>query len=332
MRSLIVVAFVMGACGGDDHPGGDIDPAQYAILLANARCQFYARCGVWSDAATCEMFIYSKSIPDPGLPAAIAAGVTKFDAAQAQACLDSVTATPCDETAKGARVVPPACLAAVTGLGAMGATCAQNTECASNACNVPSCTMACCTGTCVAARAPAQAGESCVGRECADGLACTPDTEVCVARVGAGGPCVITDECNYGLGCDATTMTCAVLPLNDQPCPDNTCAELGARCLGGTCTHVGTTGEPCTGLPDCAGGYTCDVTTTHACQPLPALGQPCTFECSGGAWCDMDQPMGSRTCIAPKPNGGTCTTSPFACQSLYCDTTAGVCADAPVCI
>ena len=79
-------------------------------------------------------------------------------------------------------------------------------------------------------------------------------------------------------------------------------------------------------VPDCT--MACCTGTCVAEDPLPGIGQPCTFECVDGAYCGSDS-----TCQATLPKGAACDDA-FACDDgLYCagnaGTTAGTCTAYP---
>jgi hypothetical protein len=225
-----------------------------------------------------------------------------------------------------ARETPQACLDAITGTGATGAACAENSECTSDRCMVPSCQMACCIGSCGPAVAPAKLGESCAGRPCEAGLACGA-INTCVMRMPANSPCQSIDDCDFGLACGGLAGTCIALPKLGGSCgADLPCGEIGASCIGGTCKPVGLPGAACTVPSDCSFYYTCD-TTNHACTIYPTLGPACPAgQCGDDSWCRT-----GGTCEARKPVGDPCQAF-VECQSLYCDTSAHTCSLPAVCI
>jgi hypothetical protein len=74
----------------------------------------------------------------------------------------------------------------------------------------------------------------------------------------------------------------------------------------------------------------CDSNST--CQPLLALGQPCTSydQCAGDAFCDVGGAVvGTLTCTAPRPLGGACESGSH-CQSGRCDTEQWLCVTATI--
>jgi hypothetical protein len=75
---------------------------------------------------------------------------------------------------------------------------------------------------------------------------------------------------------------------------------------------------------ECVTGY-CDA-ETETCATLPALGQPCNFDCAQGSYCDF----GTRVCEAARADGAECFFDD-ECLSLYCDDDTGLCGQVPAC-
>ncbi len=314
---LVAVVVLAGCSGGIAAP-------DYARELHDAQCEQRVRCGLFPDTASCDPYFPVAS--EAGLLAAIDRGASRYDADQAEQCVNELRNTPCDLTTMEGRALPAACARVVTGTGAMGAACFSNGECSSGACQIPSCGTTCCSGTCIAATPPGQAGEPCASRPCAAGLACD-NTKTCVALFAAGAPCTLGTQCAYGLGCAGTPGTCKPLPKLGEACPDDLCAELGASCdATATCAPLGLTGAACTTARDCSPYFTC---AAPSCAPNPALGEPCTGLCRDGSWCDS----ATGACTAPQADGATCVTG-LQCSSSYCDAAQApaVCAAFPVCM
>ncbi|HEV8324469.1 MAG TPA: hypothetical protein VG389_22825 [Myxococcota bacterium] len=205
-----------------------------------------------------------------------------------------------------------------------GAACDQDSDCMSGRCGSAS--------TCIT---PAPLGGPCGGgQDCAGFRGCSSGG-VCVDRLPPGSPCMTDDECYADAYCTGGTCTtyvaCMPQPVGAscgvifQPC------VAGAYCASGptgdVCTPETPDGQPCAGSEECADQSYCDF-TTNVCTPRSPVGGPCTsqFDCVDGAYCDM-----AMTCQARGANGAPCTDA-GACESGYCDTTAGTCADLPSCM
>ena len=114
---------------------------------------------------------------------------------------------------------------------------------------------------------------------------------VCASFVAIGG------DCSMGGSCDDTTSSCV----------NGKCAAYVGQ--GGACG--GTAG-------DCTPGLTCNAMSS-TCQPLPAKGQACTFECAAPERCV------SSVCADPVQQGGACPTGLECASNLECDGTTKTC-------
>jgi hypothetical protein len=321
LRALGVVGIVSFAC---THPGGGIAPADYAADAANALCDYEVRCGLFADQPSCLAFGQTKV--DPTFELLVASGRVTFDGVAAQACLDAIAATPCDQTQEAARVLPDACSRYLVGTGAMGSACEQNAECESGMCALADCQQACCSGTCTADQAPAGSGDPCITRPCEPDLACSQNTGTCVALGEMGDVCMLPSDCDFGLSCVADE--CQPLPAVGQPCLDGQCADVGAVCSeSSTCVMVGLPGAACATNVDCSQFTECNGTT---CIALPTLGQPCDDGCSDGSYCNIPDGSGTGTCTALGSDGTSCTIS-SQCANGLCDG-SGACSSPPLCI
>lgn len=147
----------------------------------------------------------------------------------------------------------------------------------------------------------------------------TACTGVFVGSLPAGAPCTVDDECASPAGsaafCDGgdstnggASGTCSVTSASATSahgklgescaasCPSGTtCAATGPSAAGGSGT-----GPPITSVCYSDDGLYCSANAT--CQPLIAVGQPCSFDgCVNGAFC------GAGVCTAGKADGAACT-------------------------
>jgi hypothetical protein len=172
-------------------------------------------------------------------------------------------------------------------------------------------------------RYDANAAGACVAAYASGVKSCKPSnsidtacSRVFVGSLPAGAPCSLDDECARPTGgtafCDGGDST--------NGGPSGTCSaasasatsahgKLGESCAascpsGDTCTVTsagGGTGTPSPAMSVCYSddGLYCSVDTT--CQPLIAVGQPCSFDgCVNGAFC------GAGVCTAGKADGAAC--------------------------
>jgi len=119
---------------------------------------------------------------------------------------------------------------------------------------------------------------------------------VFTGKVADGGDCQQDLECAQA-GSDCSGMVgmpgkCAVLPKENDPCPDGSCQD----------------------------GLLCSLDATRICIKPKADGMACSlyFECASG-YCDS-----TSKCAAKKANGAMCD-SPQTCNDGYCDTVTNLC-------
>ncbi|MBC7978425.1 MAG: hypothetical protein H7138_25860, partial [Myxococcales bacterium] len=199
MQKLIAaVVVVLTACGDG---GGSLSIEAYPAALRDAFCAYAVDCGTIVDVEACR----TTTIGQPphlsaSLVAAVEAGKVKFRGGDAQACVDALAGRSCDVTSESSRVVPEPCATIFVGTQGEGASCASDTECVSQVCEVPACDEACCIGACIGGAAPGRAkvGESCEAARCDDTAFCD-EAAICVARKGAGSGCIVADNCRFGL-------------------------------------------------------------------------------------------------------------------------------------
>jgi hypothetical protein len=299
--------------GGSVAPGAPVAIADFPKSYLSATCAFYARCGIFPDAATCEAtnWVTAGLLT---LQADVAAARITYSAAQAGACVDSIRSTPCTTVEQvAAAAAPSPCTGVFAGTVAAGGTCYVGGECAgSGTCvSAATCTAACCAGTCAA---PAASGGSCAFATCPTGMYCRASNMLCTPRATTqGSVCDASDGCAPPLLCipDATGAgTCGkTLPATGGACNANAgcndafhdyctaagaCAKLvavGQACTAGTAT----TSDSCVYYAYCSGG---------TCKAFGTAGATCVSDPTSGA----SDCLGSLTC----PASLKCTPPPAA--------------------
>lgn len=331
MRGLLLTAVALAAaCGGSSggsDPGPGPTPTGFPAFCASAlasSARLVADCYHMNPAL----------MQDLGLPcsvtqAAIAKGTIAYHADRANACATALQARTCESLASGPVEVPAACAALLTPTIADGAPCSLSDECVSGFCSSDPMT---CPGTCLA---PAALGASCIGRPCAEGLACDWSlTRTCVSPGALGAAC----PCLDGFWCDGSGGAPGVCRAakTSGACAGNTWGECapGYACAGaqptatppveGTCTAVAGGGATCGPTTPCGLGYTCaGPAGAMTCTSLPVAGENCGTApgCIGG-YCDRS--IAPPVCKAYGVAGEACT-SHTQCESLHCNTATHVC-------
>ncbi|MEY3015392.1 MAG: hypothetical protein RIT45_4127 [Pseudomonadota bacterium] len=145
-------------------------------------------------------------------------------------------------------------------------------------------------------------GQACLmGMEaCAPGLQCLNYVKgggTCEPPGGAGADCVKHNNCAAGFACDfgipgpsGKGGSCVAAPKNGKPCMDGfVCGEGYCSHADGktVCTAYVALGAPCPGGNECGPGRACvpDAANALRCVVLPALDEPCLFECADDAVC-----------------------------------------------
>lgn len=331
---LLGLTPLLAACG--DNRGHAVAYADFDQALQQARCERAARCGTFTDEATCMTFY--RVVPDVNLGGAIKADKVHYDGQQAQQCIDATAKQSCDLTATDSHIAPPACSAMYGGTIKGGESCSIDAECASGTCSLPTdCpTTGCCVGACRPVQEPASAGGSCAkNHDCASGLVCATDG-TCRKPGGDGAACGSDRECAEGLGCTGaapvSTGVCHRLPHAGEACPYQRCADENLRCdaTSHQCVAVGKLGDACPTGIECATGLECDPTSL-TCREFPTLGMPCTSLCGGEAFCSEPP----RMCVGLSADKTPCD-GYNECVSFYCQQGVGpvdddTCQEPPVC-
>lgn len=243
----------------------------YRPAIWQATCDWYVRCGALAEE-DCALYLYRTTSSSP---AAVRAGLVRYDGEAAAACVAAYADLPCDVS----QPYPDfsACADVYRGLNAIGEPCITGIECESGTCFYSEgwCGEACCTGTCDPARPREVAA---LDEPCGDDVSC--------AR---GLYCV-------GLYDRAQPQTCMPLPKRGESCV-GACAELGDSCDSTTkvCQDASVKGEPCEDNSDCSAYYGCgsDNRCADGFWELLPDGSTCDFagrsdpECQS-SWCDDD--------------------------------------------
>ena len=314
MRRLAVAIALVSGCG--DNLAG-IELEDFDVAERSARCEYLTRCGLFTETAVCDA--YFQNHRDENRIAAVRDQEMRYDAVAAKACLDEMAQTrTCDLASREGRVPSEACREMFRGDLAGGEQCAFDAECKSGDCDVAACPAeTCCYGRCTPRTDPADVGGACETKaDCIDDAWCGEDG-TCHALVALAGQCTLDEQCEYGLGCigatDLMPGACRSLPLMGEACPYKRCAEIGARCVGGTCVPLALPGEPCEVGTDCSSYGECDEETKQ-CRDYPTLGMSCHLFCAGDSWCDF---AGTATCRELKENTTPCMLD-VQCASGYC--------------
>jgi hypothetical protein len=311
MRAVVLlVAF--SACG-DNRTGTALE--DFDTEAGEAQCARFVRCGLFADDAACVG--YFRKRPDINVRAAIDAGIVRYNGPAAERCHAELAELSCDASTRDVRVRSDACEQMFAGTLHANEACSISEECISGACDVPACPDRCCVGTCRPERSFAAVDEACtLDDDCVDDAFCGDDL-FCHPLGGEGALCHSDRQCEFGRGCISPTElmpgNCRALPRVGETCPYMRCAELGAACKSGMCVALGLPGAACVSDADCSQFAECDMTTS-TCIATPRLGERCSIQCAGEAWCDF---MVTGECLPPKEVSEPCR-SDDQCLSLDC--------------
>lgn len=279
---------------------------------------------------------------------AISLGEIAFDAASAQACIDTAATTLKTCVLPTERNKPAACGNYMQDLATLGAKCSMfggNLPCAKG--------QGACTGMTGLCEPLPKDGEPCFSSHCVVGLVCDagkcrplqPKQGMCGSDLACkaglvcveglcsepqlkGAACTMESGCATGLGCIAGQ--CATAIAEGQGCDPVGCGAEG-YCMPTPglkkCAAKAQPGDACMQFDDCAAGATCDfMKAGPTCATLPKVGEPCPmFLCAGSATCS------NGSCIVAPGNGEACAPdSPKPCAAPFgCDHSmilTGVCA------
>lgn len=150
----------------------------------------------------------------------------------------------------------------------------------------------------------------------------------CQTGSASGGPCDSNSDCLADGWCDATNVCEAAIPYGGS------CAEIGSECASGlfcdqlsgvsagVCQPLSALGGPCTFNGDCQGDLVCvqvDYTMYGVCSNLGQATDPCSFDssCEPGLACDNNVCVALPTAGAPCLFGTDCAVG-FTCVSGTC--------------
>jgi hypothetical protein len=324
-------------------------------------CETQARCRQQAHFLEQQCEASASSLFSRDLTKAIAAGRSRFDAAQAQACLDGLQARGCERTLPA---VDQACESAVMGAVAAGGSCNWLYECSTGRCDPQG--PGVCPATCGTV---AGEGVPCSTAPCdlRAGLRCIDN--VCSRLHTVDQKCSSSFDCALGLFCDGISSKCAPRTFEQASCASNEECAAGLFCdvspQGGLCRRKIAQGQSCTAASAkssrsaCADGNVCkgytfakSGVTPGACAALGDLGASCIAAaqitgCAGGLVCTAgacaDKPV-SGPCAQPedckegfaycdgsqchllKAEGTACASSP-ECASGFCDPGTGKCVE-----
>ena len=297
-NSWTAMVCTLVACGGGSDGGsGPVAVHDLADALKSAYCDYFVRCSVMPDKASCMASTTYDTTSVRTVIADVDAGLIKYDADLAGQCVDDIRNDGC--TVSSYRV--DACQGAVfQGIVGEGGACANPYVCVeTGACvyNDPMCDLhtSCCAGTCtVAPRAPL--GGDCSLANCPRHAFCDPATNKCTAEITVEGePCTGSGQCTFGLYCALGSMgtagTCKRYSATGATCdPQNVrCDDVRDFCDATTlkCTRrIAVDGTCDPSMQQCVGYATC---VNGRCTTDIAVDQPCTTgtgpNCLGDAAC-----------------------------------------------
>jgi hypothetical protein len=316
----------------------------FGTEVGKAYCQVANRCGTLPDCdSTWAVFIGLFYQLD--YAPLVASGSLKYDPNAAQACLNDLNGTSCNDLFGGRRSsgtnlgAGQSCRTAIMGTVIVGGACHTDIECKDGGACLK--TAGQCTGTC---GAPTAGGADCntlgcpAGQYCAGTSSSTGFTYSCKPLEQAGGTCDTSSQCVSTLDCvpsgGSTSFvgTCAQPPGNGSPCFDE-CAT-GLTCSIGTtfqgsCVQPPGKGQPCT--TSCAQGYVC-AGTPATCVSSP-VGQPCKddMSCSSSLllfyYCKGASTGVTGVCEIAPAVGSACDPTADHCLIGFCDPASKVCKD-----
>jgi len=309
-----------GGAGGGLGGGGGTTLASlddFCAVAVPAVCQYYVRCGYFSDQQRCEA-LYGQYLSGPNCAhdekAAVKDGRATFDGVRIQRCLDKLRTT-------AACIIygapDPDCDPLVDGLVAAGQPCYADFECAGvSRCTSDSLT---CPGQCqtlVPIGGTVATGDQCVPEA-------YPSGGVCVANLPLNG------DCSTGLPCaepnSCVNGVCTAPAQRGQPCTSPDLCAGAMACTNGVCGDFASAGQSCHyGSPSipCKADLFCGGADGGVCIVPSGVGGPCgtlSNVCSPALRCAIAD-GGAGTCATKLAQGTSCTTSSDCAQGLFCDT------------
>ena len=282
---LALVAACGGGSGGGDDDGG-LDAESFPAEFLRVECEAAVRCSDYETVARCEASVPIDRVFTQAV-IGVAAGVVRFDAATAAACLDYRRNPDCRMQH---RTHDDPCLRAYVGLVSNGEACQFDDECGSRRC-VPT-------------------DPECEGDGCCAGT-CMPRAEI--RNVPIGGVCSADDNCIDAAYCDASGKCAALLPA-DAPCEETfDCAEpLFCNTIAAqpTCMRPAEPGAACEISPGCIDAR--DTCRAGTCQRRLEPGASCVeyFDCVGYAPCQ------DGICVVQPAAGDACDPAGQSCRGL----------------
>ncbi len=311
--------------------------------LIDARCAYLSRCGLLNDDAAslelCRQQLTHHWCGPDTWPARVQAGTLKYDPVLAGACsADFATAQcgpfefqppACQQFLKPAALPRQLCFGGpyqecIEGicrgascpqqcqpLGALGDSCASNTECAAGL----SCEKLQSGGTIGQCRPIATLNEDCSRASCAAGLYCVGGA--CLSLPAAGEAC-LSGQCAADAFCDTSTAkaTCRARRPKEASCSTTFECARPLLCAESRCQQaLRQLDESCPAPLSCAPGLKC---TSLPNQPVPV----CTIPAKVGAPCSEDaqceetlQCAPSKTCERKRRPGADCSDT-VQCESF----------------
>lgn len=332
LRWLSALALLALSGCDDDGEGAPQTIDEMMGRFTEMVCELEVACELTPDMATCLLTQRIDESELAALKGAIAAGRINYEAAKADACLDSLepyyAPSNCTQSSRAGleTSISDACQSVLIGTVTAGGACLIDAECADDGiCEQTdlTCNQQCCPGTCVARPAPVPVGGSCAtlqpNQSCAFGSYCSPTATggaaVCTAPSAVeGSACTTIFGCASPLFCDLDPAigagTCRRAATSGAPCSIAgysymACDDIRETCNRaiGTCVRRTAVGEPCeANRADCV-GYAICVGTTCVAHPKP--GEACTLNaapiCRGIYRCSTE----TNTCEVP-PSDGSC--------------------------
>jgi hypothetical protein len=312
---FVIAVVVAAACGSSDNPKPSVSANKDNVCnqIADVACYDLYQC---CSEGQIERYL---NVADPRtedqcksdvtrlceqkigtVDSSIQAGKVTFDSSTMNACLKALL-PPDNECSSVSTMLPwaAACMdSAWVGTVAVGGMCSYPFECAG--------TDVYCAANQTCTMLPGN-NMACSAAGCATGFYCGGGT--CRAQGAVGAMCQNARQCAKGLYCDQNSNMCATLQGPGQACTGNEACQSN-QCLPGTCS--GST-QLCFIDGDCGG--TCS-NNGQTCQRASDCGQGA---CSvGGATCQRqtDCTGTGNTCVFPNQCNGASCVGPVVCSDM----------------